>query len=74
MPGGRVREVVSVPAGVGASREGAPCGAAAELVSPAVWLARLAPRCSCGSPCLGSGRTCGGAACVGRLRDEEPGR
>jgi len=68
MPGGRIRQVVSVPA------EASPAEASpAELVSPAVWLARLAPTCSCGRPCLGSGRTCGAAACIRRLREQEPG-
>lgn len=33
------------------------------------WLARRAARCSCGRVCLGSGRTCGSAECVDRLRD-----
>ena len=61
MPGGRIRQVVSVPAE----------DSTAELVSPAVWLARLAPTCSCGRPCLGSGRTCGAAECVRRLRERE---
>jgi hypothetical protein len=32
------------------------------------WLAARAARCSCGRVCLGSGRTCGSAECVARLR------
>ena len=76
MPGGRIRQVVSVPAEGSAAEGSAAEGSnaedrTAELVSPAVWLARLAPTCSCGRPCLGSGRTCGAAECVRRLRERE---
>lgn len=88
MPGGRIRQVVSVPAegspAEASQAEGSPAEAGqadrnlsdaspAELVPPAVWLARLAPACSCGRPCLGSGRTCGAAECIRRLREQEPG-
>jgi hypothetical protein len=69
MPGGRIRQVVSVPAEDSAIEAGTAEAGTAELVSPAVWLARLAPTCSCGRPCLGSGRTCGTAECVRRLRE-----
>jgi hypothetical protein len=85
MPGGRIRQVVSVPPEDSATEDTAEAGTAeagtaeaghaeagtAELVSPAVWLARLAPTCPCGRPCLGSGRTCGAAECVRRLRARE---
>lgn len=70
MPGGRIRQVVSVPAEDSTTEDTAEAGTA-ELVSPAVWLARLAPICCCGRPCLGSGRTCGAAECVRRLRERE---
>lgn len=33
----------------------------------AAWLANRAARCSCGSVCLGSGRTCGNPECIARL-------
>ena len=61
LPGGGIRPVVSVPGR----------GGTAELVAYAVWLARLRPACQCGRPRLGSGRTCGEAACVALLRAEE---
>jgi hypothetical protein len=88
MPGGRLRQVVSVPvaASLGALRtvssgsqdpspaESGPAGPGlVELVSPAVWMARLAPHCWCGKPCLGSGRTCGAPECVRGLRERESG-
>ena len=31
------------------------------------WLASRAARCSCGSICCGSGRTCGQPECIARL-------
>jgi hypothetical protein len=58
LPGGRIRPVVSVPGS----------GGIAELLAYGVWLARLRPACRCGSPRLGSGRTCGSAQCVAELR------
>jgi hypothetical protein len=113
MPGGRLRQVVSVPAAASlaglrpegcSSQEPSPAGSGAagsgaagsgpagpglagsgpagsgpagsglvELVSPAVWMARLAPHCWCGKPCLGSGRTCGAPECVRRLSERESG-
>ncbi len=63
MPGGRIRPVVSVPGTSGP----------AELLTHAAWLARLLPTCRCGQPRLGSGRTCGSADCVARLRGQEAG-
>jgi hypothetical protein len=64
LPGGRIRRVVSVPGH----------GHTAELLAYAAWLTRLLPTCRCGRPRLGSGRTCGGAECVARLRGREAGR
>jgi hypothetical protein len=61
LPGGGIRPVVSVPCHDGP----------AELLTHAVWLARQQPACQCGRPRLGSGRTCGSAECVARLRDQE---
>jgi hypothetical protein len=58
--GGGIRPVVSVPGEDGT----------VELLTHAVWLARLVPACRCGRPCLGSGRTCGSAECVAQLREE----
>ena len=63
LPSGGIRPVVSVPG----------TGGTAELVAYAVWLARLRRTCQCGRPCLGSGRTCGDAACVALLRAQEAG-
>jgi hypothetical protein len=63
LPGGRIRPVVSVPGH----------GGPAELLAYAAWLARLQPACRCGSPRLGSGRTCGSAECVAQLRVQEAG-
>jgi hypothetical protein len=63
LPGGRIRAVVSVPGS----------GGIAELLAYGVWLARLRPACRCGSPRLGSGRTCGSAQCVAELRVQEAG-
>lgn len=63
LPGGGIRPVVSV---------WGTCGVA-ELVAYAVWLGRLRAACRCGRPRLGSGRTCGDAACVALLRAEEAG-
>jgi hypothetical protein len=63
LPGGGIRPVVSVAGTSGT----------AELVAYAVWLARLRPTCQCGRPRLGSGRTCGDAACVALLRAQETG-
>jgi hypothetical protein len=61
MPGGRIRPVVSVPGEDGI----------AELLAYAAWQARLHPTCQCGQPLLGSGRTCGSAECVAKLRLQE---
>jgi hypothetical protein len=61
LPGGGIRPVVSVP-----GKDGI-----AELLAYAAWLARLQPACQCGSPRLGSGRTCGSAECVAGLRSQE---
>ena len=63
LPGGQIRPVVSVPGTDGP----------AELLAYAAWLARLRPACRCGRPRLGSGRTCGSAECVARLRGQEAG-
>jgi hypothetical protein len=63
LPGGRIRPVVSVPGH----------GGPAELLAHAAWLARLLPACPCGRRRLGSGRTCGSAECVARLRGQEAG-
>ena len=63
LPGGRIRPVVSVPGP----------GGIAELLAYGAWLARLRPACRCGRPRLGSGRTCGSAQCVARLRVQEAG-
>jgi hypothetical protein len=63
LPGGAIRLVISVPGDDGP----------AELLTHAAWLARLQPACQCGRPRLGSGRTCGGAECVARLRGQEAG-
>ncbi len=57
LPGGRVRPVVSL-----AGEDGD-----VELLPYSAWLARLRPRCRCGSPRLGSGRTCGRAECIAAL-------
>jgi hypothetical protein len=64
LPGGRIRPVVSVPGDDGI----------AELLAHAAWLASQRPACWCGRPRLGSGRTCGSAQCVARLRGQEAGR
>jgi hypothetical protein len=61
LPGGRIRPVVSVPGP----------GGIAELLAYGAWLARLRPACRCGRPRLGSGRTCGSAPCVARLRAQQ---
>jgi hypothetical protein len=63
LPGGRIRPVVSVPGP----------GGIAELLAHAAWLARMRSACQCGRPRLGSGRTCGSAECVARLRGQEIG-
>jgi hypothetical protein len=62
LPGGGIRRVVSV---LGR-------GGAVELIAHAAWQARLASACPCGRPRLGSGRTCGSAECVARLRGRRP--
>jgi len=61
LPGGGIRQVVSVPG----------TGGIAELLAYGAWLARLRPACRCGRPRLGSGRTCGSAECVAQLRVRE---
>jgi hypothetical protein len=63
LPGGGIRRVVSVPGG----------GGTVELIAHAAWQARLVSACRCGRPRLGSGRTCGSAECVARLRGQEAG-
>ena len=63
LPGGGIRRVVSVPGS----------GGTVELIAHAAWQARLVSACWCGRPRLGSGRTCGGAECVARLRGQETG-
>jgi len=63
LPDGGVRPVVSVPRADGTI----------ELVAYSAWLTRSRPACLCGMPRLGSGRTCGSADCVARLRVEEAG-
>jgi hypothetical protein len=63
LPGGGIRPVVSVPGR----------GGITELVAYTVWLARLRPTCQCGRPRLGSGRTCGSAECIARLREQGDG-
>jgi hypothetical protein len=57
MPGGRMRRVVSTAGDDGE----------VELLPEAAWLARQRPSCACGSPRLGSGRTCGRAECIAAL-------
>ena len=63
LPGGGIRRVVSVPGG----------GGTVELIAHAAWQARLVSACRCGRPRLGSGRSCGSAECVARLRGPEGG-
>jgi hypothetical protein len=63
LPGGGIRRVVSVPGR----------GGTVELIAHAAWQARLVSPCRCGRPRLGSGRTCGSAECVARLRGQEAG-
>ncbi len=63
LPGGGIRPVVSVTGADGK----------AELIAHSAWLGRLAPTCACGSPRLGSGRTCGSAECVTRLAGQGAG-
>lgn len=58
LPGGALRRVYSVELDDGQ----------VVLGDHETWLASRAARCSCGRVCLGSGRTCGGAECVERLR------
>jgi hypothetical protein len=57
LPGGGLRPVVSIPGD----------GGTMELLPYAAWLTRLRPLCVCGSPRLGSGRTCGRIECIARL-------
>jgi hypothetical protein len=57
MPGGRLRPVVSLHGDDGD----------VELLPHAAWLTRQRPVCQCGSPRLGSGRTCGRAECIAGL-------
>jgi hypothetical protein len=61
LPGGGIRPVVSVPGADGTE----------ELIAHAAWLTRRVVTCQCGQPRLGSGRTCGSAACVDRLRHQQ---
>jgi hypothetical protein len=58
LPGGALKRVYSVPLDDGT----------VVLGDHETWLASRASRCSCGRVCLGSGRSCGSAECVARLR------
>ncbi|HXW43742.1 MAG TPA: hypothetical protein VEL03_03075 [Streptosporangiaceae bacterium] len=57
LPGGTIRRVYSVTMSDGSI----------VLTDHSAWLASRAARCSCGSVCLGSGRTCGDPDCIARL-------
>jgi hypothetical protein len=57
LPGGAIKRVYSVEQ---------PDGTLA-LGDHVAWLASRAVRCSCGSVCRGSGRTCGQTECISRL-------
>lgn len=61
LAGGGIRPVVSVPGNGGTD----------ELLAYGAWLARERRACRCGRPRLGSGRTCGSAPCVAKLRGQE---
>jgi hypothetical protein len=63
LPGGGIRPVVSVPGEDGTL----------ELLAYAAWQSRLRVTCQCGRTRLGSGRTCGSAECVARLRGQADG-
>jgi hypothetical protein len=58
LPGGALKRVYSVELDDGQI----------VLSDHEAWLASRATRCCCGRVCLGSGRTCGSAECVARLR------
>jgi hypothetical protein len=57
LPGGRLKRIYSITQADGT----------VVLGDHEAWLASRAARCSCGSVCLGSGRTCGQAECIARL-------
>jgi hypothetical protein len=57
LPGGTIRQVYSIQRSDGT----------VALGDHQAWLASRAVRCACGKVCLGSGRTCGEPACIGRL-------
>jgi hypothetical protein len=57
LPGGALRRVYSVQRADGTVMLG----------DHEAWLASRAVRCSCGSVCRGSGRTCGDPECIARL-------
>jgi hypothetical protein len=57
LPGGGIKRVYSVQTADGV----------VVLGDHGAWLASRAARCSCGSVCLGSGRTCGRPECIASL-------
>jgi hypothetical protein len=57
MPGGSLKRVYSVQTADGGI----------VLGDHTAWLASRAARCSCGSVCRGSGRTCGNPECIAKL-------
>jgi hypothetical protein len=57
LPGGGLRRIYSITQPDGSVLLG----------DHEAWLASRAARCSCGSVCLGSGRTCGQPDCIARL-------
>ncbi len=57
LPGGAIKRVYSVEHSDGS----------VVLGDHEAWLASRASRCSCGSVCRGSGRTCGQPECIARL-------
>jgi hypothetical protein len=62
LPGGGLKRVYTVQAADGSTALG----------DHTSWLASRAARCSCGSVCRGSGRTCGAAECIAKLADLSP--
>jgi hypothetical protein len=57
LPGGGLKRVYSLEQSDGT----------VALGDHGAWLASRAARCSCGTICCGSGRTCGRAECIARL-------
>jgi hypothetical protein len=57
LPGGGLKRVYTVLAADGSTALG----------DHGAWLASRAARCSCGSVCRGSGRTCGATECIAKL-------